>query len=310
MEKPTSGGPDTAFRPRRSSLVVPASSARMLEKCRDIAADEVVVDLEDSVVPAEKERARAACVAALRRGGFRAPTVGVRINPLAGPFGYRDVTALLEHPDSALRALLVPKVEDVAALHLLDGLLGCLERETGRARPVELVIQIESAAGVLALGDLLRATPRIAAVAFGPGDYAADLALPQQSIGVSDPAFPGYQWQWPMSQIAHHARAADVLALTGPLADFSDQEAYARDSHVARMLGFHGRHCIHPNQVAWANAAFGPTPREAAQARRLVAAVEEAARAGGGAATLDGAMIDEASRRHALRVLAAARHGG
>ncbi len=278
----------------------------MLAGATTIAVDEVVIDLEDSVVPERKDSAREACRDALAAGGFAAPSVAVRINPLDSPYGFRDVQAILADPGSCLGAVMVPKVETPETLHFLDGLLTCLERDSQRPRPVGLVLQIESAAGIVALPELLAASERTVTVAFGPGDYAGDLGLPQHPIGVSDPEFPGYQWQWPMSQIAHHARAAGVQAITGPLADYRDEAAFARDCRIARMLGFQGRHCIHPAQVPWATAAFRPSDAEIARARELVAAVAAAAAAGGGAAALDGAMIDEASRRHALRVLATA----
>jgi citrate lyase subunit beta / citryl-CoA lyase len=298
--------PGSLPRPRRGSLFVPASSPRMLEKAAGVEADEVVLDLEDSVAADRKDQARDAAVGALRGLAFSASTVAVRVNAVGTPAGLRDLLALAAAGDARLDALVVPKVESAADVHAVARVLDALELEAGGARRLGLVLQLESAAGVLALGGSAGASSRLEALAFGPGDYAADLGVESLVIGASDPAFPGHQWAWPMAAIANHARAAGVQAIDGPYADVHDEAAFRASAAIAGALGYDGKHCIHPRQVPWAIEAFTPSDQRVAAARRLLNAVGEAAAEGRGAALLDGRMIDEASRRMAERLLARA----
>jgi citrate lyase subunit beta/citryl-CoA lyase len=165
------------------------------------------------------------------------------------------------------------------------------------------VLQLESATGLVGLASTSQATGRVEALAFGPGDYAADLGVGRFVIGSSDPAFPGHQWGWAMSEIANHARAIGAQAIDGPYADVTDEVAFRSSADIAVALGFDGKHCIHPRQVPWAIEAFTPSEQRVEEARRLLQAVQVAQADGRGAALLDGRMIDEASRRLALRIL-------
>lgn len=291
----------TAPRPRRASLFVPGSSARMVEKAAGLEADEVVIDLEDSVAQDRKDEARAATVAALGALEFAAPIVSVRVNAVGSPAGLRDLLALAGA--ARLDAIVVPKVERAADVHAVARVLDALEAELGRPR-IGLVLQLESAAGVLGLDASAGASERIEALAFGPGDYAADLGVESLVIGSSDPRHPGHQWAWPMAEIANRARAAGAQAIDGPYADVADEAAFRTSAAVAATLGYEGKHCIHPRQLPWALEAFTPSAERLAEARRLLEAVAEAATGGRGAALLDGRMVDEASRRMAERILA------
>jgi len=256
---------------------------------------------------ADKAVARERCTAALRDTAFRAGAVGVRVNAIGSALFLRDVEALVLGAGPRLNSLLLPKVESAAQLHHLDLLLDALQEEAGDAAPITYVVQIESCAGLVALAEIAAASRRTEAIAFGPADYAADLGVPQGHLGVPPEGFPGHAWHWPMSEIAHHARAAGLQALHGPTGDFHDADAFAESARHARFLGFQGRHCIHPAQVPWATRAFTPEAAEIERAERTLAALADGADRGQGALTFDGRMIDAASRRSALAILRLAR---
>jgi citrate lyase subunit beta/citryl-CoA lyase len=297
---------EDAPRARRASLFVPGSSAKMIARAATVAADEVVIDLEDSVSLDQKQDARALTVEALRHTEFAAATVSVRINAVGTRECLHDLLALVRHDTTRLDALVIPKSERPDQLHFVAHLLDSLEQDAGRTRPIALVLQLESAAGLVTLASTSQATGRVAALAFGPGDYAADLGVGGLVIGSSDPAFPGHQWGWAMSEIANHARAIGAQAIDGPYADVNDEAAFRTSAAIAAALGYDGKHCIHPRQVPWAIEAFTPSAERLENARRMLEAVELAQADGRGAALLDGRMIDEASRRLALRLLSRA----
>jgi citrate lyase subunit beta / citryl-CoA lyase len=295
-----------APRARRASLFVPGSSPKMIARAATVAADEVVIDLEDSVSLDQKYQAREHTVAALRTLEFAAATVSVRINCVGTRECLHDLIALVRDDTMRLDALVLPKTERADQVHFIVHALDSLELDAGRTRPIGLVLQLESAAGLVGLAHSSQATRRLEALAFGPGDYAADLGVGGLVVGSSDPAFPGHQWAWAMSEISNHARAVGAQAIDGPYADVADEVAFRSSAAIAVALGFDGKHCIHPRQVPWAMEAFTPSPERVEEARRLLEAVAVAQAEGRGAALLDGRMIDEASRRLALRLLARA----
>ncbi|MBA3304803.1 MAG: CoA ester lyase, partial [Thermoleophilaceae bacterium] len=141
---------------RRSCLSVPGSSTKMLDKARSLPADEIVIDLEDSVTVEHKDEARAAVAAALSEGQWAARSVVVRINEPASRFCHRDVVEIVERAGEALTGLVVPKVEEPDDLHFVDRLLGMVEEETGRERPVAIEALIETAAGLARVRDIAR----------------------------------------------------------------------------------------------------------------------------------------------------------
>ena len=293
---------------RRSVLAVPASSARMMEKAAGLDADEVFCDLEDAVAPEEKESARGLALEALRAHDFGRTARAVRINDLSTPWAERDLLDLVVVGADAVEAVIVPKVGDAAQIEHLDRVLERIERESGRR--LELEIQIESALGAVNIREITRASGRIRAVIFGPGDYAASMGIPQDALGVSDPRYPGHQWHWVMAQIAVHARAVGAQAIDGPWADFHDEDGFRRSATWARLLGFDGKWCIHPNQIPWANDVFAPSEAEIADAEAVIEAYASSVGAGKGAAALNGKLIDEASRKVAEATLGRARAAG
>ena len=167
-------------------------------------------------------------------------------------------------------------------------------------------VQIETALGLTRVEEIAAASPRIEALVFGPGDYAASLGVSQAQIGGIDPAYPGDQWHYARSRIAVAAHANGLDPIDGPFAAFRDEAGLVETARRARLLGFTGKWVIHPGQIEACNREFSPSQDEVTAAHRLLAALDKAAREGRGAAELDGAMIDEASRRLAEAVIARA----
>jgi citrate lyase subunit beta/citryl-CoA lyase len=136
------------------------------------------------------------------------------------------------------------------------------------------------------------------------------MGIPQAQLGESDSRYPGHQWHWVMAQIAVHAKAAGAQAIDGPYADFSDEVGFKESALRARLLGFDGKWCIHPNQIPWANEAFAPTEAEVSDAEAMLVAYAASLAHGKGAAAFEGRLIDEASRKLAEATLQRARAAG
>jgi citrate lyase beta subunit len=254
-------------RPRRTSLTVPGSNLRMVEKAADLAADEIVIDLEDGVAPSSKDAARENLHAAKARG-----TLAVRINAVGTPWFERDLEAVLEHrPD----VVVLPKAE-LDHLSLVDGLAIEVQIETARA-----LVDVEriAFAGVEAL-------------VFGPGDFAASLGVPVLTIGAGAS-------EYALARIAVAARAAGVQPVDGPYAVLDDEAGLRASAERALALGYDGKWCIHPRQLEIVNEVFTPSAEEVERARRILAA-------GSGATALDGEMVDPATKRLAEGVIARA----
>ena len=293
-------------RVQRSVLAVPGSRPELFAKAHAGAADHVFLDLEDSVAPDDKEAAREAVIATLLALDWRARgTVAVRVNGIDTHWMHRDLIAVAERAGPRLDTILVPKVGVPGDVYLVDALLGQIEAGTGQ-EPGRIGIEalIETAVGLTNVEEVARASPRLEALHFGVADFSASVRMRSPGIGAPDPGYPGDQWGPALSRMVVAARAAGLRALDGPYGDYSDPEGYTASCRRAAALGCEGKWCIHPSQIEAAHAVFTPPPDEVAEARRVLAALEEAAREGRGAASLDGRLIDVASRRMAEWVVA------
>ena len=295
----------------RSILAVPASNLEMAEKALASAADAVFLDLEDAVAPDEKAGARGEIVRALRELDWRGRPTLYRANALDTPYFYRDLVEVVEEAGDRLDGIIIPKVQRPEDLQVAATLLSQIEMAVGlEAGKVGLEAQIESAEGLVNVDGIARATERLTALHFGPGDFAASLRMPLKSIGARDEwdeAYPGHRFHYAMGRIVVAARAAGLRAVDGPLADYRDEEALRESSLISRALGFDGKWCIHLAQIEAVNEVFSPTPREVEWAKKVVAAYEEASAAGTGAISVDGQMIDAASIKMARNTLNLAR---
>jgi citrate lyase subunit beta/citryl-CoA lyase len=296
-------------RPRlqRSELAVPGSSEKMIARAAESDADYVFLDLEDAVPLGDKLTARANVIRALKEIDWRSSgkTISVRVNGVDTPYMYRDLIEVMEQAGDRLDTILVPKVGVPADLYLCEAIMQQIEMGNGIKQPVGLEALIETALGMANVEAIAReGSPRLEALHFGVADYAASNKARTVSIGGLNPDYPGDQWHAALSRMTVACRAYGLRPIDGPFGDFSDDEGYVAAAKRAAALGLEGKWAIHPSQIALANEVFSPTDEETRRAEQILAALEEAARIGKGAAQLDGKMIDAASARMAENVIA------
>lgn len=276
----------------RSLLFAPGAKPELLPKLPRAGADAVVIDLEDAVPAHAKQEAREItreAVAALTGEHPDLPVL-VRVNAVPTEWFADDLDALPE----GVAGVVVPKLETAAQTSRVISSLDARGR-----RGVPLVAGIETAAGVWNVEEVLR--PYAKAVYFGAEDYVADVG------GMRTPE--STEVLYARSRVALAARLAGVHSLDQVVTNFKDDAAFLADARAGRSLGFRGKLCIHPSQVALAHEAFSPSADEVERAEALLAAYEEGKAAGHAAVAFDGQMIDEPLARQARAVLEAAADG-
>jgi malyl-CoA/(S)-citramalyl-CoA lyase len=298
----------------RSELAVPGSQPKLFEKAAKSAADMVFLDLEDAVAPDDKAQARKNVIAAVNDIDWGTKTLSVRINGLDTHYMYRDVVDLLEQAGERLDLIMIPKVGTAADVYALDMLAMQIETAKGRMKRVGFELIIETALGMQNISAIAAASRRNESLHFGVADYSASTRARTTNIGGVNADYAvltdkdgegrrdshwGDMWHYAIARMVVAARANGLRPVDGPFGDFSDAEGYRAAALRAAVLGCEGKWAIHPAQVALANEAMGPGEEEVARARRIIAAMEEAAKAGRGAVSLDGRLIDYASIRQA-----------
>ena len=277
----------------RSLLFVPGNRQNMLNRAIGSPADALVPDMEDSVPEAEKEVARRTIAAFLPQLAAAGPAVIPRVNALDTPWAEDDLAAVV---GPAIVGVSIGKVASASDIVALDRLLGALERRAGVSEGSTAVVPwIETAAAFMAVRDILSASPRIVAAAFGAEDFTNDLGIERGD----DPA----PLQWPRATLAVAARAAGVLALDTPYFTLRDEAGLRDEALAVKRLGFKGKFAIHPEQVGVLTAAFSASSRELAEAERIVAAFEQAEKNGRASTSLDGRVIDVPVYRRARALL-------
>jgi len=297
---------NSSARLTRSLLFVPASRPDMIQKAAASAADAVCLDLEDAVALEQKEASRANIIQALQHLDFGPRVRVLRINALDTPFAYRDVIEVVEAAGEHLDLIMLPKTRDANDVRFLDLLLSQIELRMRFSHPIGIEAQIETASGFLWLREIAQSSPRLEALIFGPGDYAASMHMPLANIGEPDQhdaLYPGHRWHAVMHGIVAAARANHLRCMDGPYADFKDEAGFERACKIALALGFDGKQCIHPAQLPAANRLFAPSPEELQWARAVVQAYEQASAEGRGAISVNGKMIDAANIRMAQTII-------
>lgn len=277
----------------RSLLFVPGNQPAKIEKARDLAADILVLDLEDSVPPAEKHKAREIVRDILPTMVSAGRGLFVRINPLSSGLAIADAEAVIQ---PGLDGISLPKVntpEDiVAAANIIEA------QEKARAlKPgsVMLLPWIETARSILHAEEIARASTRTVALAFGADDYALDMGIMRSA--------EGRELLLPRGLLAIAARAAGVVAIDGIYANFRDEDGLLGEARLARQLGFVGKFLIHPAQIQPVNRIFAPSDAEVAQAIKIVAAFEAAVAGGVAVTVVDGEMVDTPVAERAKKLL-------
>jgi citrate lyase subunit beta/citryl-CoA lyase len=297
-------------RPRlqRSELAVPGSNPALFAKAAASDVDYVFLDLEDAVAPGDKEQARRNVIEGLRDIDWRGlgKTISVRINGIDTHYMYRDVVDVVEQAGEHLDTILIPKVGVAADVYMVDAMVTQIEEAMGLTNPIGIEVLIETTLGMANVEAIATSSPRLEAMHFGVADYAASCRARTTNIGGLNPNYPGDQWHEGLSRMLVACRAYGIRPIDGPFGDFNDPDGYMDGARRAAALGYEGKWAIHPSQIGLANEVFSPPAEEVDHARRIIAALAEAAAEGRGAAQLEGRMIDAASARMAENVVAQA----
>ena len=303
------------LRPRRSSLAVPGSSVKMLDKARGLKSDQLFMDLEDAVAPIAKADARKNIVQALNEGGYEDKIRAVRVNDWTTQWTYTDVIEIVEGAGANLDCIMLPKVQTADQIVALDLLLTQLERTNGlEVGRLGIEAQIENAMGLININAIAAASPRIESIIFGPADFMASINMKSLVVGEQPPGYDtGDAYHHILMSILMAARAYNKQAIDGPYLGIKDLEGFRRVAGRSAALGFDGKWALHPDQIALANEVFSPKQEDYDHAEMILDAYDWATSSAGGAkgaVMLGDEMIDEASRKMALVVSAKGRAAG
>ena len=284
-----------SIRPRRSVLYMPGSNARAIEKAKTLAADGIILDLEDAVAPDAKAAARKQVADAVRTGGFGPREVFIRVNSIDTEWFSDDVdAAVTAKPD----AILVPKVSEPKQLELIGQRLFDMRADLH----IRVWAMIETPAAIYNIRELAAeakdSETRLAGFVIGTNDLAKETRarlVPGRA--------PMLSWL-SACVLAAHAYGIDIL--DGVYNDLSDADGFASECAQGRDMGFDGKTLIHPNQIGPCNAVFSPSAEETAQARKIIAAFELPENKGKGVVQLDGRMVERMHADIAARTVAIA----
>ncbi len=305
----------STLRARRSNLAVPGSSPKMLEKAKGLPADQVFLDLEDSVAPIAKEAARENVIAALNSGGYEGKVRAVRVNDLTTKWTYRDVITVVEGAGPNLDCIMLPKVQTPEQINWLDTLLTQIEETMGfEVGRIGIEAQIENALGLVNVDAIASASDRVETIIFGPADFMASINMKSLVVGEQPPGYTeGDAYHYILMRILMAARAYGKQAIDGPYLQIRDVDGYRRVAERSAALGFDGKWVLHPGQVEVANEVYSPRQDDFDHAELILDAYAYFTSAEGGArgaVMLGDEMIDEASRKMALVIAAKGRAAG
>jgi len=278
-------------RPRRSVLYMPGANARALEKARDLAADALILDLEDAVAPDAKALARRQVADAVKAGGYGKREIVVRVNGLDTPWGRDDIAAIA--PLGA-DALLLPKVESAAMVDEFETLMS----KAGAPAATAIWCMMETPKGILHAEEIAASSPRVACLVLGTSDLAKDLTARHTAMRL--PMLTS------LSICLLAARAYGLAVLDGVHLDLADDAGFEAACRQGVELGFDGKTLIHPKTLEPANRIFGPTVEEVAWSRKIIAAFAAAEAEGKGVVLVEGKLIENLHVANAKRVVALA----
>jgi len=277
----------------RTLLFVPGNQARRLEKARLIPADALILDLEDSVPPSEKDSARKMVAASIDELAASGKDIFVRINSLPTPYAVSDIKAVAT---KSLRGVCLPKSETADDIRRADALLADAEKKSRlEAGSISIMALIETSKGIINAYEIVSASPRIIGAIFGAEDFALEMGIKRTKEGA--------EIYYPRTVVAVACHAANVLAIDSVYTDVRDTDGLIRETRAVAQLGFQGKAVIHPDQVGPVNQVFVPSDEEIAQARRVVHTFEAAVAQGQASVSLDGKMVDAPVAERARKVL-------
>ena len=301
-------------RARRSCLAVPGSSQRFMDKARGLSPDMLFLDLEDAVAPAVKEQARMNVVEALCAGGFTTQNIAVRVNDRSTPWAADDVRTVVEGAGQHFQCVMLPKVESADDIAWFDALITTAEKAAGiPVGTLGLEVQIESARGLMNVESIAGASPRIETLVLGPADLIASLGMNTLVVGEQPAGYDFDAYHYIFMRLLVAARAHDLQVLDGPYLAIKDLDALRKACARVAALGFDGKWAVHPTQIEVINEVFSPSQEDFNKAEAILQAYDHATSAAGGhqgAVMLGAEMLDEASRKMALRVSARGRAAG
>jgi citrate lyase subunit beta/citryl-CoA lyase len=270
---------------------MPGSNTRALEKAKTLAADSLILDLEDAIAPDAKVAARANILAALETGFGHREAV-VRINGLNTPWGADDLSVFA---NSKADAIVLPKVESASQIQEVAALLD----KAGARSDLAIWAMIETPMAIFKLQEIASAHPKLEALVLGTSDLVKDLHARHTPSRVETLSA--------LSLSVLAARAYGLCVLDGVHLSLDDEEGLRLSCIQGRDMGFDGKTLIHPKQIELANEFFGPSPQEVTEAQERIAAYDAAIQAGAGIAVLNGKLIEELHIQDAKRILALAK---
>jgi citrate lyase subunit beta/citryl-CoA lyase len=298
--------------PRRSCLSVPASSEKMLGKAPGLPADMVFFDLEDSVAPLEKESARAKAVDAVKNQDWGEKILCVRVNAWDTKWTYGDVLEVVGNAGERLEEVMLPKVQSAAEVVAMDLLLTQVEKNSGLpVGHIGIEAQIETARGLINVEEICAASPRLETIILGPVDFSASMEMPSLLGGLQIPEYPGDYFHYPFMKILMAGRANGLQVIDGPYVKVRDPEGFRDFCTRTQILGYDGKWALHPDQVTILNEVFSPTQEQFDKAWAVLDAYKEATEGDRKGAVMFGdEMIDEASRKVAVKVVSRGERAG
>jgi citrate lyase subunit beta/citryl-CoA lyase len=285
----------------------------MLAKAPGLGSDMVFMDLEDSVAPLEKESARGKVVDAIKNQDWGEKVVCVRINAWDTAWTVFDVVEVVGNAGERLEEVMLPKVQSASEVVALDLLLSQVEAHAGLpAGHIGIEAQIETARGLINVEEICAASPRLETIIFGPADFAASIEMPVLTGGVQIPEYPGDHFHYVFSKILMAGRANGLQVIDGPFLKIRDQDAFRDYCQRTKVLGYDGKWALHPDQVTILNELFSPTQEQFDRAWDILDAYEKATTEGErkGAVMFGDEMIDEASRKVAVKVVTRGERAG
>jgi len=298
--------------PRRSCLSVPGSSEKMLAKGPGLGADMVFMDLEDSVAPLEKEGARAKVVDAVKNQDWGETVLCVRVNSWDTKWTYGDVVEVVGNAGERLEEVMLPKVQSAAEVVALDLLLTQVEANAGLPDGhIGIEAQIETARGLINVEEICAASARLETIILGPVDMSASMEMPSLAGGLQIPEYPGDYFHYVFVKILMAGRANGLQVIDGPFVRVRDPEAFRDFARRTQILGYDGKWALHPDQVQILNEVFSPTQDQFDRAWDILDAYRKATEEDRRGAVMFGdEMIDEASRKVAVKVVARGERAG